>query len=558
MRHRRLAAALLLSVVLPITPALAHGEHGGGGAMVEADQPIPLLSGWDAHHHPITTSSEEAQRFFDQGLLLAYNFNHADAIRSFERAHELDPEAPMPLWGIAFALGNHINMPADEAALMRAHETVQAAVELAGNASERERAWVEALAVRYGADTDVDQMERERAFREAMRDVVERYPDDIDARVLYAESIMNLRPWAQWEPDGTPAEGTLELVAVLEEVLARDPYHPHANHLYIHAIEASPEPERAHAAAMRLQSLDLPAGHLVHMPTHIYQNTGYFAESSEYNRAAAEADRELFEEAGSVGLYPTMYYSHNLHMIAAADMQLGDHEGAREAAARLRENVLERADEVGPFGVWFVDYFAPVELIVATRFGDWDTVMEIERPEGDTAMWQGFWHIARGHARLAAGDRDEAEAELATIEGMIDALPAEYPYGQSRAVDVLEVGARLLEGRIAQAEGEIKAAILAFELAVAAEDRLAYDEPANWLLPAREALGRALIEDGQPDEAEAVFRAELDKHQRSGRAMLGLAEALDAQGDSEGAALVRRQHERAWANADTSLSLPDL
>lgn len=557
MRYRRLVAALLLSVALPIGPVLAHGDNGGG-PMAMAEQPMPLLDGWDAHHHPITTRSEEAQRFFDQGLLLAYNFNHADAIRSFERAHELDPDAPMPLWGIAFALGNHINMPADETALARANDTVQAALDRVDNASERERAWVEALAVRYGADTSVDQMEREHAFREAMRDVVQRYPDDIDARVLYAESIMNLRPWAQWEPDGTPAEGTPELVEVLEEVLARDPYHPHANHLYIHAVEASPEPERAHAAALRLQSLDLPAGHLVHMPTHIYQNTGYFPESSEYNRAAAEADRALFEEAGSVGLYPAMYYTHNLHMIAAADMLLGNHAGAREAAVLMRENVLGRAEEVGPFGVWFVDYFAPFELIVATRFRDWDTVMAIEQPGEDTAMWRGFWHVARGHAHLAAGDVDAADAELATLEGMIDALPAEYPYGQSRAIDVLEVGARLLQGRIAQAEGESKAAIEAFELAVAAEGRLAYDEPKNWQLPAREALGRALIEDGQAAEAEAVFRAELHERPRSGWALFGLAEALDAQGDSENAALVRRQHERAWAQADTSLSLPDL
>lgn len=541
MRKYLLSAAA--AIALTASGALAH------------DQPATLMEGLGDHHHTIATSQKDAQRFFDQGLALTFAFNHAEAIRAFQRAAELDPASPMPLWGIAYALGPNYNLPAGPEALKQAHETIQKALKLAGKAPPRERAYVEALAARYSADPDADQHKLAQAFAARMKALSEAYPDDLDAATLYAESLMNLNPWKLWAKDGEPWEKTMEIVGVLERVLMRDPSHPGANHLYIHAVEASPHPEWALAAAKRLETIAPNSGHLVHMPSHIYMLVGDYKAAADANVIAAKVDKDYIDNEHVKGAYPMLYFHHNLHFIAAARGMEGRYGDARAAARGLIESLHSHGDDIPELRNFITEYFGMYPLLTAVRFHDWKTVLAAKEPAEDLPISRGLRHYARGAAFAAQGDTKEAMAERESLAKIIASLPMESRYGNSPAKEVLSVGLAIVDARIAARTGDLRKAASDLGVAVAMQDKLAYNEPADWHYPVRESLGAALLKLGKADEAEAVFRADLRKNPRSGRSLFGLVEALRAQGKSDEAMLVHQEFDDAWRTAEIEPNL---
>jgi tetratricopeptide (TPR) repeat protein len=520
---------------------------------------VRLLPGLGTHHHPIATRSADAQRFFDQGLRLVFAFNHEEAVRSFEQAAALDPAAAMPHWGIALALGPNINLDVDAERERAAHDAVRRASRLARRGPAIEREYVEALAHRYSRDPNPDLGALARAYTAAMAGLVRRHPDDLDAATLYAESAMDLRPWKLWTRDGQPAEGTLELVAVLESVLRRDPNHPGANHYLIHALEASPYPERALPSAARLETLVPGAGHLVHMPAHVYMRTGDFAGSIRSNRRAIEVDRAHFGDAGPRGTYALLYYAHNIHFLAAAAVMAGREDEAREAAGELVQTVetVLAAPGLDPMVAGMAEFLLPTPLWVALRFGRLDEVLASPSPPADRPLATACWRFARGVAFAARKRLGEARTERDTFAAARRAVPPEAVMGLNPADAVLGVAALVLDARLAAAEGDRPRAVLRWHEAVAAEDGLAYNEPPDWFYPVRESLGAALLA-SDPREAEAVFRADLEHNPRNPRSLFGLAESLRAQRRGADAALVQVQYEVAWRDAPRPLRRDDL
>ncbi|MGH9369705.1 MAG: tetratricopeptide repeat protein [Thermoanaerobaculia bacterium] len=548
-----LLSALLLSL-LPGLSAPAQHQHGEAAPAPEARGAM-LLSGMGSHRHPIATSSPEAQKFFDQGMVLLFGFNHEEAIRSFERAAELDPSAAMPHWGMAFGLGSNYNDPAPaEERLRKARAEVEKALALSASSPGNERAYIEALSVRYSADPAADKGKLARAYHAAMKALTEKYPDDLDAATFYAEAGMNLRPWKLWRPDGTPQEGTLEIVATLESVLKRDPMHPGANHYYIHAVEASREPEKALPSAARLKTLVPSAGHLVHMPAHIHARTGSYLAAEEANAEAAEVDRAYIRATGATGMYPVMYYNHNVHFQSFAAAMAGRYAEAKKSADRLYADVLPVVS-MDPM----LEGFVLQPMVVAVRFRKWDDIRKTADPGAKMPTVRAFWLYARGVAAAESGDVKGAEKERAAFQAAIAGIPAELLFGPQNTVrGTLAVAGHDLDARIAEARGDRKSAIESWRKAVASEDLLAYDEPPAWQSPMRESLGAALLSDGQAAEAEKVFRADLEKNPRNPRSLFGLAESLRKQDKSADAAWVQSRFETAWKDADTRLVLGDL
>ncbi len=523
-----------------------------------ADVPVTLMEGLGNHHHPIAAVSAEGQKFFDQGLILTFGFNHAEAIRFFEKAHELDPKSPMPLWGKALALGPNYNIDVDPVSEKLAAETIDAARKLAANAPERERAYIDALAVRYSSAENPDLKKLARDYAHAMSELVRRYPDDLDAATLYAESLMNLRPWQLWTLDHKPAEDTLKIVSILESVLARDPDHPGANHLYIHAVEASGHAEWALPSARRLDGITPAAGHLVHMPSHIYMLVGDYEAAAASNKLASHTDHQYIEKGQVKGVYPMLYYHHNVHFNAAANIMLGRHGEAKEAAAQLAASVSRHATDIPEMQTFITEYFGPYPLFVALRFGDWPAVLASPQPASTLPISNGFWHYARGVAFVASGDIASAEAQRASLAKLRETLPEGSMYGLNAGADVLGVAVAVLDGRIAAAKGDRKAAIGHFETAVRLQDKIAYNEPADWYYPVRETLGATLLLDGQAAKAEEVFRADLERTRRNARSLFGLWQSLIAQRKAADAELVRRRFEKEWAKSELELKIEAL
>ena len=540
-----------LVFIVGVQSASAQEHHAAG-----PPKPAVLLAGMGQHHHPISTTNAEAQRFFDQGLTLVFGFNHDEAVRSFERAAELDPQSPMPWWGVALALGPNINMPMDEAQHKRAYGALEKALALAAKAPENERAYVEALAKRYSSDPKANLMTLQVAYANAMGELVKHYPDDLDAATLYAESLMDLNPWRLWTSDGKPAAGTEEIVAMLESVLRRDPNHVGANHYYIHAVEASPHPEKALASAKRLETLVTGAGHLVHMPGHIYMRTGDYGGVITANERAAEADRQYMRATGTEGsMYDLMYYSHNVHFLAHGFMAEGKFAEARKAADELVAHV---APAVPQFAV--AEFFLPTANFVLLRFQRWDDVLRAPAPDSQWTTTTGLWHFARGVAHAATGNVSAAERERQELAAIESKTPPEAEFSAyfNKARTFLALAGASLDARIAAAQGHRKDAIERWKKAVEISDSLNYGEPPEWYYPVRESLGGELLRDGQNAEAEKVFRDDLERNPRNPRSLFGLMESLNAQKKSVAAELVRRQFEAAWKNADVKLRVEDL
>jgi len=549
-------AALLLSAgsMAPAgqdaKPQHKHYEEPEGGDKPSPTGAIaPRLQSLGSHVFPVTTSSDRAQLFINQGVNLSYGFNHAESGRSFREAARLDPECAMAYWGQALVIGPNINAPMDPEAEPRAYELAQTAVALSANASEKERALIEAVATRYSGDPD-DRADRDRAYAEAMRRVAERFPGDLDIATLYAESMMDLRPWDYWMPDGTPYAGTEEIIVLLESVMERNPKHPGALHLYIHLIEPTNQPERAEKAADALAPLAPGAGHLVHMPSHIYQRIGRYADSAAANERAALADEDYITQCRAQGLYPMAYYPHNIHFLWFAATAEGRSEVAIEAARKVASQISDETLEEMPMlsGFRVIPYWA------LARFGRWEEVLALPAPPEDPFL-TGAWHYVRGLAHVAMGDLAAGQRALGRVRRIATDPVLDYVmFSPNTAARIFAVAPEVLAGELAAARGEYDTAIAHLDHAVRLEDGLVYTEPTEWHYPPRHALGAVLLEAGRPAEAETVYWDDLEKFPENGWALFGLAKALRAQGKDELAGLIEARFETIWARADVTLT----
>ena len=525
--------------------APAHAGHGSAEGVAERRA---LLGNLGSFGRKIQTSSAEAQQFFDEGLTLLYGFNHDESFRSFARAAALDARAPMPHWGMALALGTNINDAAPAERIAKAYTHLAAAQARAANGSPVEQALIAALAKRYVEKPEGDQLPREQAYSDAMGEVAKRYPDDPDVATLYAESLMNLRPWRLYDKDGTPEPGTDTIVATLERVMAVHPEHPGANHYYIHAVEASKNPGRASAQAERLETLVPGAGHLVHMPAHIYIRTGHYERSAKSNAAAARVDEQYFKKAGQEGMYPVMYYGHNLQFESAAAMFAGRYAEARNAA----KQTVELVDPIGDASPMLEPY-ALQDAWVALRFGRWDEALAVKVPVSTRTVQAALAHYVRGVALAEQGKLDEAGQARQALQAAAAGVPEDLMISATnRGRALLDVAAADLDGRIATARKDTPSAVAAFTRAVDAEDRLLYNEPPDWLLPERERLGAVLLAAGRAPVAESVFRKDLERNVANPRSLFGLWKALESQKKPE-AAEARAAFESAWKSADVTL-----
>ncbi|HEY1269828.1 MAG TPA: hypothetical protein VGH16_21400 [Candidatus Binatia bacterium] len=554
MRAQGLGIFLIISLAAcaPTSTSERH-DHGGGG---ERRASGDLYPGLGNYHHPITTRSAEAQTYFDQGLTLLYGFNHDEAAKYFERAANADPEAAMPYWGLALAVGpNYNDTDVDAARAKRTYEAVRAAAARAPKASAAEQDYIRALTKRYqSANPKSDWKKQHLEYSNAMRSLMKKYPDDLDAATMFAESLMMLRPWQLWTADGKPAPNTLELVAVLESVMKRNPDHPGANHFYIHAVEASPNLERAIPSAVRLMGLVPGAGHLVHMPGHIFLQTGDYDLAALTNEKAAAADKAFVTRTGATGVYPLMYWTHNLHFIAFARAQQGRYEDAREAAEEMTRNVADH-----DLHMQMLEGFHLYPLMIELRFLRWDDILKAPEPRAERKLSRPFWRYTRAMALIGKGQINEAAKERGEFEALRKAVPHDSRYMiNNKSVDILAFAAATLDAKLAWARGDRERAIQGWRQAVKLQGGLQYDEPPPWFCSARQSLGAALLQTGRSKEAETVFREALAKQPREGRLLFGLWLSLKAERRDSEAALVEQQFRAAWKDATVNLRIEDL
>jgi tetratricopeptide (TPR) repeat protein len=543
MRRRLLT---LLAIILALgVPAFAE-EQAEHAAPAKARAAV-LMSGYGHWHHPVSTKNAQAQAFFDQGLRLIYAFNHDEAARSFQRAADLDPQLAMAYWGIAEAVGPNYNDPASEGRFAQAHEAIAKALALSADASESDKAYIIALARRFPADPKSDLRAALEQYRDAMREVVKRFPDDLDAATLLAEAGMNLHPWGLWRADGMPEEGTDEIVSTLESVIRREPNHLGAIHYYIHSVEASSSPERALAGANRLAELAPAAGHIVHMPAHIYIRTGDYEAALKTNQKAALVDQAYIKAGAVQGIYSMMYYSHNLHFIAMAAAMNGNYVESRRGAQMLAANVGPHVKEMPP-----LEGFMTVPLAVEVRFHKWNEILKAQPPDPAMHTATVFWHFARGLALASTGKLEEAQAEYNFVAEAEEKTPANAIFQMpinNKTKDILKIAESVLGAKISLAKNDMDATVNQLRAAVAIQDSLKYDEPPDWFYPVRESLGAVLLKIGDDAGAEDVFRADLERNPRNPRSLFGLEQALKALDRTYDAGFVRKQFDANWKGA---------
>ena len=532
------AAAILIATV-------AHGAVSESTAAPSSNRSgmVPLYADLGSHHKRISTKVSAAQQYFDQGLRLVYGFNHAEAIRSFSHAAALDPTCAMCYWGIALAHGPHVNAPMDRTSGVSAYQAVQKALSLLSHATAHERAYIEALAQRYEADPPTDRARLDAMYSQAMKNVADSNPNDLDAATLYAESLMDLRPWNYWHPDGTPYPGTTDIVRQLVRVLARNPNHPGACHYYIHAVEAV-DPKTAVLCAERLARLMPGEGHMVHMPAHIYIRVGRWNDAVQANQHAIHSDEMFIEGQHPTGVYPLAYYPHNIHFLAFASTMAGRSAQAIEASSTLTSKVnLDAARQVG-----MLQEMLPYHALTLTTFGKWDEVLAEFLPPEDIRFSYAMAYYARGVAHAAKGEWAEAQEALDKVTASALAT-AEGAEGKT----ALSIAVHALSGEIATRRGDLDAGINHFRDATKIEDAGLYFEPPKWYYPIRHSLGAALVKAGHHAEAEKVYREDLRRFPENGWSLFGLAQALQAQGKKKEAAAVRARFSRAWAGTDVTL-----
>jgi tetratricopeptide (TPR) repeat protein len=505
---------------------------------------VPFYRDLGSHHKRISTKVLAAQRYFDQGLRLVYGFNHAEAIRSFSQAAAIDPTCAMCYWGIALAYGPHVNAPMDRASGISAYQAVQKALSLKSHATASERAYIEALAQRYEADPPTDRVRLDTSYSHAMGKVAKTYPKDLDAATLYAESLMDLRPWNYWRPDGTPYLGTKEIVRQLERVLTRNPNHSGACHYYIHAVEAV-NPKAAVPCAERLARLMPGEGHMVHMPAHIYIRVGRWNDAIKANQHAIHSDEVFIEGQHPMGVYLLAYYPHNIHFLAFASTMAGRSAQAIEAANTLTSKVnLDAARQVG-----MLQEMLPYHALTLTTFGKWDEVLAAPLSPEDIRFSYAMGHYARGVAHAAKGEWAEAQAALDQVTA-VDAATPEGAEGKT----ALSIAVHALSGEIATRRGDVDMGITHFREAAKIEDAGLYFEPPKWYYPIRHSLGAALLKAGEYAEAEKVYREDLRRFPENGWSLFGLAQALRAQGKNTEAAAAEARFHRAWPDTDVTLT----
>jgi tetratricopeptide (TPR) repeat protein len=554
------------------TALLALGASGGGAALAQPPAltssgitnaeiataaGAPLFQGMGAYTRKISTRSEAANRYFNQGMVLAFGFNHAESIRSFRAAQRLDPECAMCFWGEALATGPNINVTSKGKAVMSdaerksAFAAINRALALKDGATPLEQALIEAQAKRYNGDPATDRAPLDQAYAEAMGKVVATYPEDDDAAAIYSEALMNTMPWDYWSADGTPKPETEKVIATLERIIARSPDHPLALHLYIHAVEASTDPGRAEDEADRLANLVPGSGHLVHMPAHIYWRVGRYDDAASANVRAAGVDEEYIAACNAQGFYPALYYPHNIHFLWAATSMAGQSKMAIEAGRKVAANV--RMEQIEQFPT--VEFFKTIPLLTLTQFGKWSDILAETAPPTDLDYSNAIWRYARGIAMANTGDIEGAQAERAKLAAVKDSVQirfldsADYP-----ASVLLNIADDLLQGEMALKSGDADLAVSHFERAVEKQDALPYMEPPFWYYPTRQSLGQALLEAGRPAEAEAIYRKDLQDYPRNGWSMSGLATALEQQGKTDEAAATKAAFAVIWAKADVKIN----
>ncbi len=538
----------------PAAEAKAQPPAAPAPAAQAAAQPEKLFDNLGDHHRAISTRVPEAQRYFDQGLRLTFAFNHEEAQRSFEAAAARDPSCAICYWGAALVLGPNINQPAGADRAKMALPLL-AKAKAAANASPVERALIAALQKRYSdpppaADDAKGQAALDEAYANAMREVARQYPDDNDVQVLFAESMMDLRPWKLWDPDGKPAPGTEEIVRTLETVLARAPQHPGANHYYIHAVEASPHPERALAAADRIGTMMPGAGHVVHMPSHVYQRVGRYNDAAEANRKAIAADKQYMGSIGDPGFY-AMYVAHNFQFLWAAALMAGRGEESLGAARQMVQMVPPEMWKAMPEMSFNVA--APVLSLV--RFGRWDEALKEPAPPAELPLPALLHHYARARALAALGKLADADAEVAAMQQLAAALPKGAMAGMGPADVYVGVAIDLARGDVACRRGKVAEGLALLRKAVAAGDTIPYDEPPDWYYPPRQTLGAWLLRTRKPGEAQQVFEEDLRKNPDNGWSLTGLRAALQAR--RKPTAAVEAKLATAWRAADVKIASSD-
>jgi tetratricopeptide (TPR) repeat protein len=536
-------------------PVVVVSEADAQAAIIARAQ-APLLDGLGDFDHPITTADPWVQRYFNQGMMMAAGFNHAEGIRAFKAAQRLDPECGMCFWGEALATGPNINVTSKGKAVMMpqeriaAYAAIQKALSLEAGLTERERDLIAAQSARYNGDPDTAREPLDLAYAEAMRDLAAKYPDDDDMQAMFAEAMMNTMPWDYWLDPENPKPGTEEVITALETVMARNPNHPLSLHLYIHAVEASSNPGRAEEAADRLANLVPGSGHLVHMPSHIYWRVGRYNDASEANVRAAKVDEDYIAQCKAQGLYPALYYPHNIHFLWSSASMEGRSAVAIEAGRKVAANI--RLEQIREFPI--IEFFQTVPLLSLVRFAQWDEILQEPSPPQELSYSNAIWHYARAVALARTGELEAAQTEIDAMAPLMDNEAVwlldgnDYPASQ-----ILAIAQLLANGELALASEDYAAAIAAYTAAVETQDTLPYTEPPFWYYPTRQSLGHALLLAGDNAEAEAVFRADLDQYPRNGWSMFGLALSLEAQGKAEDAAAVRDRFGNIWGRADVTL-----
>lgn len=564
LHFRSMLALALGCLTVSATQARQHSgmnmpanDSQTAGAAEVTGKILPGLGNW---HHPITTKSAEAQAFFDQGLTLVYAFNFDEAKRSFRRASQLDPSAAMPYWGLALALGPSYNggtsvLPGNE---KDGYEALQQARKLAAVGPENEREYVDALLKLFSADDGADPSKLALNYIPAARDLRSKYPDDPDAATLYAAVLMDLHSRKLWTSDGAPSEDTMEIISVFEDVLRRWPDHPGANHLYIHTMEASPFAERALPSARRLETLVPAAGHLVHMPAHIYMRTGDYSAAVKSNADAITADRSYVKYLHDLGTtnagYQFSYAEHNYSFLTAAAEMSGEYGPAEKAAKEL---AADAAPLVGDYA--FVEAYMVNTILAPARFAKWDDVLAIAAPDAKLKGLTFYWHYARGCAFAAKKQTQQAEAERDAMEQIYKELPVGKAFGMmpNDWSTLHDMAAAALNARIATAHGDFASAIEKWHAAIIVEDHMVYHEPPDWYYPMRESLGATFLRSGQAAEAEKAFRDDLSRNPRNPRSLFGLWKALEAEQKPADAEWARRSFEAAWRGTANQLRIED-
>jgi tetratricopeptide (TPR) repeat protein len=548
---RRLVPLCLLPLVAFSNGDALHAQGGGG---------VPLYDNLGTHHYTISTSVPRAQQYFDQGLRLYYAFNHGEAIRAFNEAARLDPRCAICYWGTALAYGPNINLPMDSASGVAAWDALGEAMARREHATAKERALIEALSRRYSAVPVAERAPLDSAYARALQQVVARYPQDPEVRTLYAEALMTLSPWQYWNRDGSPRPDTPELLAQLEAVLETHPDHPGANHFFIHAVEAV-DPQRAVPMAERLAGLMPGAGHLVHMPGHIYVRVGRYLDAIRANEHAVHADETYIQDHNpAFGIYTLGYYPHNYDFLAFAASMIGRSRQAIEATDKMATLVPEEL--LREPGLTLLQNHMTRGLQMRVRFGLWDDILTATEaptatapePAPDLPYAHGIWHYARARALAASGQVDRADAELAQLRAA-----AAHPGLEGAALEfnpataLLAIATDVLAAYIAEARGDHAQAVTLLRSAASREDDLVYGEPPEWSVPVRHDLGAVLLRAGRPEEAEAVYREDLQRFPENGWSLHGLAASLTAQGRTDEAEAVRRRFAEIWKTADVRI-----